>query len=86
MYGRGWQYNEDMNALRVSRQPRGPITFAIIAALMFAIDASIARSSAIEIKPTLIGGAIAFDLTIGVLFAYWLLVVRPGRASVGSML
>ena len=74
-----------MNVLRVSRQPRGPIAFLIVAALMFAIDGTIARSHAIELKPTLIGGAIAFDLTIGVLFAYWLIVVRPGRASAASM-
>ena len=51
-----------MNALRISRQPRGPIGFLIVAALMFAIDAGIARSPAIELRPTLIGGAIAFDL------------------------
>jgi hypothetical protein len=75
-----------MNALRVSRQPRGLVAFVIVAVLMFAIDGSIARSPAIDFKPTLIGGAIAFDLTIGVLFVYWLLVVRPGRASVASML
>src|SRR5262245_1731755 len=74
-----------MNALRISRQPRGSIAFLIVAALMFAIDGGIARTRAIELKPTLIGGAIAFDLTIGVLFAYWLLLVRPGRASVASM-
>src|SRR5262245_2583473 len=53
---------------------------------MFAIDTLIARSPVIDVRPDLIGGAVAFDLTIGVLFVYWLLLVRPGRATAQSML
>jgi hypothetical protein len=42
-----------MNAVRVSRQPRGPIAFVLVAVLMFAIDGTIARTRAIELRPTL---------------------------------
>lgn len=62
------------------------LVFGVVASLMFAIDALIARSPIIDVRPDLIGAAVAFDLTIGVLFAYWLLLVRPGRATAQSML
>jgi hypothetical protein len=61
------------------------VRFGIVAALMFAIDGVIARSPIIDVRPDLVGGAVAFDLTIGIVFAYWLLLVRPGRANAQSM-
>jgi hypothetical protein len=75
-----------MTALPTFRAYRGTVVFASVAAAMFAIDTLIARSSAIDVRPDLIGAAIAFDLTIGVLFVYWLLLVRPGRVPAHSML
>ena len=72
--------------LRPSERTRPLLLFGVVALLMFAIDGGIARSSAIDAKPDLIGGAVAFDLTIGVTFAYWLMIVRKGRARAQSML
>ena len=68
------------------KSTRPLVVFGVVASLMFAIDALIARSPVIDVRPDLIGGAVAFDLTIGVVFAYWLLLVRPGRATAQSML
>ena len=76
-----------MNAFTARPKSTRPLVFfGVVASLMFAIDGLIARSPVIEVRPDLIGGAVAFDLTIGVVFAYWLLVVRPGRATARSML
>ena len=77
-----------MSALLAPRPHRARplITFGVVVLLMFAIDTLIARSAAIDVRPDLVGAAIAFDLTIGVTGLYWYLLVRSGRVSAQSML
>jgi hypothetical protein len=76
-----------MNALAPrSLRARPLVAFGVVVLIMFAVDGGIARSPLIDARPDLIGAAIAFDLTIGVSFAYWWLLVRPGRASLQSTL
>ena len=72
-----------MNALLARRSPRvkPPALFVVVAALMYAIDGVIAHSSQFLEQPGLLSAAVSFDLTIGVTFAYWLIVVRRKSAA-----
>ena len=77
-----------MNAFHASRplRLRPQVAFALVALLCFAIDGVIAHSPAFAERPDLFTGAVTFDLTLGVTFAYWLIVVRRGKASLRSIL
>ena len=65
---------------------RNPIGFAVVAGLFFLIDGAIVHSELFVRRPDLFSAAASFDLTIGVTFVYWLLVVRPGHAVPRTML
>jgi hypothetical protein len=77
-----------MNALLAPRPPRLrlPIDFIVVALLMYLIDGAIVHTSVFAARPDLIAGVVAFDLTIGVTAAYWLLVVRRGHAALQTTL
>jgi hypothetical protein len=77
-----------MNALLAPRpqRMRSPFGFIIVAALCYLIDGAIARSSLFALRSDLFAPAISIDLTLGVTFAYWLLVVRPKHAPLRSTL
>ena len=65
---------------------RNPIGFGVVATLFFLIDGAIVHSEVFARRPDLLSAAASFDLTIGVTFVYWLLVVRPGHAGPRTML
>jgi len=77
-----------MNAVLAPRPLRAriPIAFLAVALAMYLVDGVLVHSSAFAEKPELIGGAASLDLTLGVTLAYWLFVVRPGRAALRTML
>jgi len=77
-----------MNALPASRDPRTRAfaAFATVALIVFGVDGAIARSGVFLERPDIFAPAVTIDLTLGVTFAYWLLVVRRGRASMRSLL
>lgn len=77
-----------MNALLAPRPQRirTPIGFIVVAILFYAVDGAIVHSPAFLEKPDLLTAAASIDLTFGVTFAYWLLVVRPGHAALRTVL
>lgn len=76
-----------MTALLCSprQRVRGPIGFAVVAALCFLIDGLIVHSPLFAEKPDVLAAAASFDLTIGVTFLWWLIVVRTGHAAARTM-
>jgi hypothetical protein len=62
------------------------LAFVAIAAAVYAVEATVVRGAQVAAHPQLFAGAVAFDLTIGVPFLYWLLVVRPGHARASNLL
>src|SRR5438270_6182472 len=77
-----------MNALLASRPPRirTPAGFLAIAVLFYLVDGILVHSPLFLRRPNLLGAAVSFDLTLGVTFAYWLMIVRPGHAAARSVL
>jgi hypothetical protein len=77
-----------MNALLIPRRRRirTPFGFSIVALLFYVIDGAIAHSAAFATRPGLFAPAISIDLTLGVTFAYWAFVVRPGFAALRTAL
>jgi hypothetical protein len=77
-----------MNAVLAPRPQRAriPIGFLAVALLFYVVDGVLVHSSAFAEKPDLFATAASFDLTLGVTLAYWLLVVRPGRAALRTAL
>jgi len=76
-----------MNALLAPRPQRArlPIGFIVVALLFYAIDGTIAHSPIFLEKPDVLGLAISLDLTVVVTAAWWLMVVRRGRATNWSL-
>jgi hypothetical protein len=77
-----------VNALLAPRPPRvrTPLGFGVVALLFYLIDGAIVHSAAFAARPDLIATAVSFDLTLGVTFAYWMMVVRPGHAALRTAL
>src|ERR1051325_4051275 len=77
-----------MNALLAPRPERirTPIGFVVVALLFYLIDGAIVHSRVFLEKPDLLAAAVSFDLTLGVTLAYWLMVVRPGKAQTRTLL
>jgi hypothetical protein len=74
-----------MSALSIQRN-KLPLGFLAVAALFYLIDGAIVHSSLFARQPELLSAVASFDLTLGVTLAYWLMVVRPGKAAVRSLL
>lgn len=68
------------------QRSRIPIGFLVVALVFYVVDGVLVHSAAFAEKPDLFAGAASFDLTLGVTLAYWLLVVRPGRATLRTVL
>jgi hypothetical protein len=62
------------------------LALVALTAAVYAVEALVVRSPHFALHPQLFAGAVAFDLTIGVPFLYWLLVVRPGHARASTLL
>ena len=79
---------ETMNALLAPRPQRArpPIGFILVAILFYVVDGAIVHSRAFLENPEFLAAAASIDLTLGVTFVYWLLVVRPGRAALRTIL
>jgi len=77
-----------MNDVLAPRPQRSriPIDFFAVALLFYLVDGMLVHSSAFAERPDLIAAAASFDLTVGVALAYWLLVVRRGRAALRTLL
>ncbi|MDB4878121.1 MAG: hypothetical protein JWM41_4567 [Gemmatimonadetes bacterium] len=77
-----------MNAVLVPRfqRIRTPLGFIVVALLFYIVDGTLAHSATFGTRPDLFGAAISIDLTLGVTFAYWALVVRPGHATLRTSL
>ena len=74
-----------MSALSIQRS-RMPVGFLVVASLFYLIDGAIVHSSLFGRNPELLSAAASFDLTLGVTLAYWLMVVRPGKAAARTLL
>src|SRR4051812_6200129 len=74
-----------MSALSLQRS-KPPVAFLVVAALFYVIDGTIVHSPLFARQPELLSAAVSFDLTLGVTLAYWLMVVRPGKAATRTLL
>ena len=68
------------------RAPREFALFGALATATYLIWFGMVHAPGFRIHPDALSWGAAFDLTITVPFAYWLLVVRRGKASLRSML
>lgn len=71
---------------RTSPLDRLPLAFLVVATLAFGVDGAVVHSSRFNENPALLSGAATIDLTLGVTFAYYLLVVRRGVAGARTVL
>jgi hypothetical protein len=72
---------------RLPSARRHSVLLALVAiTAVYAVEAIVVRSPDFAVHPRLLAGAVAFDLTIGVPFLYWLLVVRRGHARASTLL
>jgi len=67
-------------------RPTGPVLFLVVALVFYAVDGVIVRSPVFERHPDVIAAAASIDLTAGMTFCYWLLVVRPGHAPLRTVI
>lgn len=65
---------------------RAPLGFIAVALTIYLVDAAIVHSPVFLEKPDVIAAAASIDLTFGVTVAWWLMVVRRGRAPARTVL
>jgi hypothetical protein len=66
--------------MTASLAARRPLVFAAVAAAAVAAECAVVASRGFVLHPTVFSAAVIFDLVVGLPFAWWLLVVRPGTA------